>query len=421
MRQAPAARPRSASRFRHRILLPAVLLLLPVALTGCGTEDAPPPAVTITDSAGVTVVEHGSGVEESVPRWLVATEPELVVGAEGSGATLTWVVGLAARPDGGVVVADRTQEILVFSGDGALVRRLGGEGDGPGEFRRLSEVHLLGGDSLAGYEGGEARLTVFGPDGEAAREVDFGGLMEGRPSSRLLPLDTGGFALLAMSFLNSDSSGVHRDSKEAFRVGADGRMMASYGRFPGLDVFYDPDAGVMGRLAFGAALHGVAARHHLVVGTADSPEIRYYAPSGSLERIVRWPDWNREVTEADFDAYLEEQIVANAPEARRAAVRNQFGDLPFAEEAPPYDNLVASSGHVWVGRYRGMRVDIPNAGPPPAQQWWIFGPDGVMVATAETPEGFILHEATEDRLLGVHKDALEVQTVRAYRYTKTGG
>lgn len=52
----------------------------------------------------------------------------------------------------------------VFSPDGQVVRRIGRDGEGPGEFRAASGVVIDGGDSIRVFDSRLRRMTVFSPD-----------------------------------------------------------------------------------------------------------------------------------------------------------------------------------------------------------------------------------------------------------------
>lgn len=87
-----------------------------------------------------------------VPR--IDPKPSLVISATAADGKMTIGTINAADllPDGGVVIADGSaNQLLYFGGDGALMHRAGGNGEGPGEFRRLWGVLVCGG-SVFGYE-----------------------------------------------------------------------------------------------------------------------------------------------------------------------------------------------------------------------------------------------------------------------------
>jgi hypothetical protein len=74
--------------------------------------------------------------------------------------------------DGRIVVSSvGNQQIRVHDPRGRHLRAQGRQGNGPGEFRMLQRIGLLEGDSIAAYDLGNGRITVFGSDGHAARST----------------------------------------------------------------------------------------------------------------------------------------------------------------------------------------------------------------------------------------------------------
>lgn len=105
--------------------------------------------------------------------------PDLEIGVLEGDERYTFqdVTGLLPRPSGGVVVADGgTSELTLYAPDGTFVRRWGGRGEGPGEFRMLSRVYPWPGDSLAALDGSTDRLSVFDSAGSFGRQMPASGL-----------------------------------------------------------------------------------------------------------------------------------------------------------------------------------------------------------------------------------------------------
>lgn len=65
------------------------------------------------------------------------------------------------------------QELLLFQSDGELKARIGGEGDGPGEFRALAGVLRYRGDSLAAPQYSGLPLGLYDSEGVYARRLTF--------------------------------------------------------------------------------------------------------------------------------------------------------------------------------------------------------------------------------------------------------
>jgi hypothetical protein len=114
----------------------------------------------------------GDGVVAAGLPVLSLEEPVLEIGAvdgpeERVFAAIESVVRL---PDGTVAVSDAgATRISLFDADGAFLRSWGRQGDGPGEFRSLSRIYALGGDSLMAAERFSGRLAVYDLDGDLGR------------------------------------------------------------------------------------------------------------------------------------------------------------------------------------------------------------------------------------------------------------
>jgi hypothetical protein len=66
---------------------------------------------------------------------------------------------------------------------------------------------------------------------------------------------------------------------------------------------------------------------------------------------------------------------------------------------------------------------VPDAFKPvrrsPRLQWRVFDGDGVRIASLETPEGFEAYAVRGDAMWGVFTTDLEVESVRAYRLSRS--
>lgn len=86
---------------------------------------------------------------------------------------------LIVAPDGRIYTAhDQEKLIRIHDAEGRLVRAFGREGSGPGEFRRLNALGLLG-DTLWVFDSGNTRFSYFTLEGELTGHrlvtIDLGG------------------------------------------------------------------------------------------------------------------------------------------------------------------------------------------------------------------------------------------------------
>lgn len=416
---------------------PAPLLLasLPALLAGCGASDAGDPPATgraVRDSAGVEIVSSDAPRWADGGGWTVAPEADAVLAGHGDADfALFRAVDLALLPHGAVAVANSgTAEVAVLEADGALRARLGGRGEGPGEFQWLNGV-LARGDSVVAVDGATLRFSVFGPDGDLAREFSVEP-EPGHPTGiRAVAMGEAGVGVFReVGFAEKLAPGVLRLPGSAFRLDWGGTRAVDFpGSFPGGAIFVLTDG--MGTLPLGPDLFLAGDADGFHVGDGERAEVRAYAPDGRLARLVRWATVPRPVSEAMRAEWTEAQSASmreqGMPEEAVAKQRQFQERVPFPEHLPVHRDLVVDEGgHLWVRRYRtGLSSDTPTSwqgktvGPdaPLAERpsdWWVFAPDGEWLGSVTTPPGLRVEVVTTDAVWGVHTDALGVETVRRH-------
>ncbi len=140
-----------------------ILLLLSVA---CGGDPAAGAISTSVDSTGDSIVVTIRGdVPAAEVRHLV---PEVVIAPGIDDTTLfTSVFEFDVDGSGRFWVYDNgSNSIFQFAADGALIRRIGREGAGPGEFRQDGGMVTLPGDGLAVWDSRNSRITVLDSAGQ---------------------------------------------------------------------------------------------------------------------------------------------------------------------------------------------------------------------------------------------------------------
>jgi len=134
------------------------ILAYPVLAVGCASGDDVPGSgadssgATVVDSSGVEVVTNrgaGWGPEEA---WQLVAD--LQVGELDGPLAFGRITWVSPGPDDGMLVLDgQSQLVHVFDSAGRAVGRFGGEGEGPGEFRRPAAVTPLSDGRVAVSEG----------------------------------------------------------------------------------------------------------------------------------------------------------------------------------------------------------------------------------------------------------------------------
>jgi len=141
------------------------------AIGACaGTDNVQAPAFQVRDSAGVQLIDNVSSRPE--PRSLPYDE-SLRIGGDETAPTSPSFFGISnivLDESGSIYVADRSLTVRVFTEDGALVRTMGGRGDGPGEFQSIIGL-IVHRDTAVVFDFTRGRLTTFDGDGNV---VDTG-------------------------------------------------------------------------------------------------------------------------------------------------------------------------------------------------------------------------------------------------------
>ncbi len=155
-------------------LLSRSTLLLTALLAACGTPDKPavalnPPVIDTLPGAIVHVRNTGPTGWTDTNGWKLV--PVATINPpDGAPGEIGAVQSLAIGDDGSVYAFQRSPAtITVFGPDGAFVRSIGREGDGPGEIR--SGMVGVRNDTVVVQDPNAHRLTWFKADGSFIRTV----------------------------------------------------------------------------------------------------------------------------------------------------------------------------------------------------------------------------------------------------------
>ena len=108
------------------------LILFMLAPTGCESPSGPQ-GLTVTDSAGVRIIELGPDLEGVAERRVLADEPDWVIRSreDDPSFVVSKVMDVELLSQGRIAIADEVgNEILVFDSVGRHVATWGGMGDG---------------------------------------------------------------------------------------------------------------------------------------------------------------------------------------------------------------------------------------------------------------------------------------------------
>jgi hypothetical protein len=197
---------------------------------------------------------------------------------------------------------------------------------------------------------------------------------------------------------------LRRDTTLLVHFGADGPRDTVL-RVPQLESF-DGLTRPFGRTGLYAL--GDTAIHVVDTGAC---EVRSYDLRGRLQRIIRCGALGQPVNATDVDTIRERYIRGVPPSLLEQEILPRLDAVPFPDTKPVLSALrVDPAGRLWLRPYAQ-----PVEGP---ARWWVFDPDGGFAGVAETPAGLTVHALDTAAVLGVWRDELDVEYVRAYLLLK---
>ena len=364
-----------------------------LAFAGCGSKEA-------SDLGDWTRNADGPTLTETLR---VSETDAFYFGAIAGQSLFPLGPGLDVLSDGRMVVADtEAQHLKLLRPDGTLIDTLGGSGNGPGEFRRLSSVQVARGDSIYAYS--RRRLAVFAssPPYEVVRTVTL-------QTDRMPPFRAfvGGAQLVALygtPFLPGrdldapparhpwrrvDETGTPGDTLMTTRM----RRMASR-RLESRGFTLHP-------IPFDRSMQvtpGPDGRFY--VGHTDSLHVQAHGPDGTTTTVASVPVAPVPVQDVDRDSAL----AAVESSAMRDKVASALPDTKPAMT----DLIVADDGTLWVRR----PVAEPGAS---TAAWWILDPDTKTIYEVQLPTDVNLEVVQNGIAYGTTTTAMGAPAVVRYR------
>ena len=345
----------------------------------------------------------------------ISPEPLVEIGEmEGAEAYLFSSIGQAfLLEDGRLVVSDQgVNEIRVFGPDGIFRHTIGRSGEGPGEFSQVTGLWLTPDGLIGVWDRGNLRISTFRADGELVStnrvRVEGEGEYSVPPEVLFGSFGNGDIALASLEFGGPpDTPGPVPDRWVLARFGPEGGPRGALGDLRGmwrlrgqpLPFTPLPRVAVLGDSLFAAD------------GYEAGIDVR--GPDGAIGRTIVLPTIDRAAdTESAWSA-LEAELRARNRELYLGILER----LPRSDDFPQIGSLLADDqGLLWVKLY-----DVPGDAlwlghgpamrPPAGGEWRLVRPDGEVLGTVRMPDGLSPLHITEDRLVGVQRDALDVERV----------
>ena len=374
------------------------------ALAGCGEARDEP--LSVVDSAGV---RHTISPDRTRVFARVDPTPSVSIGgSDVSGPGQFYrVQAIHVGREGNLWVADgNSGEVRIFHPDGSYWKTRGGIGEGPGEFRRIRLLGPFHGDSVAFWDDGNPRLTVFDPTGEFSRtaRVEWGG----SPPPHALGVFSDGTilakkpVLIPVGTLNPGQ--VFGDTVSLVRGDLADQSETVLGLAPGPLWVFTGTNQVPIPFTINAPFLLRRDEVHVCAGPAFRIQV---IEGGSIVEEYGVDRDPREVTPAEILAYVDlyEQYIPDPAQRREYLSTVDHPARP--DHLPSYDRMIAGGdGNVWAQIYE---PDLSG------RTWEVYGGNREWLGQVEVPEGFMLLAVSEGSLVGVWRDELGVEYVRVFR------
>ena len=336
---------------------------------------------------------------QEVPQFRL--DKQLSVGDAVSGdITFAKVVAVVPGPMASFYVADAGEKSLrQFDRLGKLLRRIGREGNGPGEFRSLDYVGRSA-DTIWVVDGIQKRVSFFTPTGEFVRSVAVPRLGDFAPVVRAAARST----LLVQNGTHVRTHGSNRyvirvdgsrmDTLATLRYGVGDWVYRAGGSTPYEVLVPNPfnDATLFATDSKGGNLTVV----NRLVGDTNTFEVeRLDARGKSL--------WKRtfNYTPRSIMTAVKDSVIGR-PEFRAIA--------KFPKHLPPVSHVVAGEdGTVWI-----RREELGTSG---QSEWNMLSADGRKIGRFDTAKRFQLYSASGREIIGVEFDENDAVTVIRYAVT----
>ena len=375
----------------------ALILSAVVASTGCdrGRSTASfvdGTAVTVSDSAGVEIVENHEPEHPPGAFWTLGEEPEFVLGGGGSeiGANVWEVRDVARLADGRIAILSQgNHQVFLYEPSGRLSRVIGGRGRGPGEFVRPERMQHLPPDTLAVSDYFMGPVTYFDTAGTVlrTRPIDLARTLDLLPVRSAehprTPLPNGSFVVAVWRY---DPHFERPGEGETYRyppvefVRIDSLYRArSLGVWDGLEWWSVPE-----RVREKSAIASPETQtfhlldSHIAVGgdppsiyitNGDRNEIHQFSGDGSLIRIIRRTTPAVPVT-ARADRAWRRRMISLAMSLGQDYLRPFVESMPQRDSWPVVATLVVDArGHLWAREWSDSESGTPD-------RWSVFGPQG---------------------------------------------
>lgn len=305
---------------------------------------------------GSSILVTGAIEAQRAPAkpFLSLPAPVVTIGTEGDpDYEFVSIQAALHLPGGGIAVSDRqTQAIRIFSDRGRLVRKLGRNGSGPGEFRSIDAM-IAAGDTIILYDWQQRRLTRYLSSGPLIGTQLVNSPSEEGSISISGRLSGGRWLVTTLYTPTWDRGhGVYRDSQ---RVGTLPAQVSGevrwLGKFPGMYFLSympseDRSRWSVGPVSVSPNAVVRTAGDTILIGDTGTPDLQFFLPGGHLVRRLAIPLEGTVDPGEQRAAARREGMARTRDEKHRAYVAAVY---EAKHPAPRYESFtVADDGELWV-------------------------------------------------------------------------
>lgn len=334
----------------------------------------------------VQVVENKG---KALIKQVVTVKKELTIGKlEEGGSIFGQVAGLAVASDGRIFVLDlKDKKLKIFDSTGEMLKELGREGQGPGEWLIPAGLQLLFDQTLIVNDGGNRKLIFMDLEGNILGEISYA---KKQMMLRVTIFEDGSNCLgvemgMAADGMSYDIAVYDGEFNQLFKI--DSLQMP----LPFGDVKINPFESLYD--------YSIDPQGNIIYGRGTDYEIKYFTKEGKLFRIVRKEYRPQRISEKD-----KEDILKMIPETPGINLKER---IVFPQNFPAFSSLfLDEEDRLYVRTYeRGKAPDTYVVD--------VFNAEGVFIARGEFPgEG---HVFKKGKLYAVEKDDEDYHYICRYQ------
>ncbi|HET6680586.1 MAG TPA: hypothetical protein VFG84_05255 [Gemmatimonadaceae bacterium] len=310
-----------------------------------------------------------------------------------------------------VAIADGSSgTIVIVDSAGRVLRRLGGKGAGPGEFRilhamsRCRDGSLVAVDFALKFVRFDARGTYRGETPASQAESNLVGC---RTAEQLVLRRDG-------DGLSPAVGGLHREPARLYRFRSDSLLEQTLGTFAGVEYFHSRQGPYYLDLPLGARTVAALWDGGIYVADTDRPVVHVIQSSESLRSsepfrrqfsiaLRRLP-----VAPGDLRRAFDERLARIVNPETRRIVAPIFDEFPDIREFPYLDAMVVDdSDRVWVRTFEEYGENW--------SRWRAFDGSGVELGALALPAALEVIEIRDGHVLGILRDSAGAQSVARYQ------